>query len=95
MRFRSGQHGGRERVRRGAAADEDFGRVVGRGEREEDRRAVDGVRDADIVWDVGENRLRVGFNVIDDRLVVGDDEHLAVGERKDAKYLRGQDMAMR
>ena len=61
-----------------AAADEHFGYVVGRAKREEDRGAVDGVRDLDAVRDVGEDGLGVGLDVVDDSLVTCDHEYTPI-----------------
>ena len=66
------------------AANEDFRDEIGRGEWEEDRGAVYRVGDADVVRNVRKNGLRVGLNVVYDRLVVRDHEDPTVGKGEDS-----------
>ncbi len=67
-----------------AAAHGHFGDDVRRRERQEDRGAIDRVRDTDIVRNVREDRLGVRLDIVDDRLVVRHHEHLSVVQRESA-----------
>ena len=69
----------------GATAHENLRDEVRRRKWEKNRRTVNGVRDTDTVRDVWKNCLSVCLDVIDDRLVVGDDEDSSVGESESTR----------
>ena len=67
----------------GATTYQSLGSEIRRRERKEDGRPVGGVRDTHAIRNVRKRSLSVCFDVVDDRLVVGDHEDPPIGERED------------
>lgn len=65
-----------------SSAHEDFGDELRWGEGEQYRGAVNRVGYTDVVGDVRKDGLSVGFDVVDDRLIIGYHEYTTVRESK-------------